>query len=155
MILIADCAAVSIFDPKQNVIALVHGGWRGTVGRIIQKSISIMNEVFGCDPSDILVGVGPSIGPCCYEVKEDVISIFQKEFPQQAQHFFVPKGNERIHLDMWTALRYQILGSGIRPDHIEESGICTACHLDEFYSYRAERGKTGRFAGLLVLRSAT
>ena len=106
MILVADCAAVTLFDPKRSIIALAHGGWRGTVGKIMQKMVSTMNATFGCDPADILVGIGPSIGPCCYQVREDVIDTFHATFPQQAHHFFVPQEDDTVHLDMWTALRW-------------------------------------------------
>lgn len=85
---VADCAVVSFFDPKRKVIALAHGSWRGTVGRIVQKTVSKMVETFGCDLRDILVGIGPSIGPCCYEVGEDVIKLFREAFGNQADEFF-------------------------------------------------------------------
>ena len=152
MILIADCAPVTLYDPNHHAIGLAHGGWRGTVGRIVAKMVGMMGETFGSAPADILAAVGPSIGPCCYEVKQDLIGKFHEAFPQQAQHFFLPQADDTIHLDMWAALRYQLLESGVLPEHIAEAGICTACHLDEFYSNRAEKGQTGRFAGLVMLR---
>lgn len=152
LILIADCAPVTLYDPKYHVIGLAHGGWRGTVDRIVAKMVAMMGETFGSAPADILATVGPSIGPCCYEVRQDLIGQFYEAFPQHAQHFFMAREDDTIHLDIWTALRFQLLESGILPEHIEESGICTACHLDEFYSNRAEKGLTGRFAGLVMLR---
>jgi YfiH family protein len=152
MILIADCAPVTLYDPKHHAVGLAHGGWRGTVGRIVEKMIVMMGQTFESNPADILAAIGPSIGPCCYEVRQDLVNKFYEAFPQQAQHFFVPQANEAIHLDMWAALRYQLVASGVLPEHIEESGLCTACHLDEFYSNRAEKGRTGRFAGLVTLQ---
>ncbi len=150
MITMADCAAVLFFDPKHRVIALAHAGWRGTAGRIVQKMVLTMNQVFECNPADILVGIGPSIGPCCYQVKQDVIDAFHLAFSQRATHYFVQTEDDTIHLDIRTAIRYQLLESGIRPEHLESSDFCTACHKDEFFSYRAE-GKTGRCAGIIVL----
>ncbi|MBV9689139.1 MAG: peptidoglycan editing factor PgeF [Ktedonobacteraceae bacterium] len=155
LILVADCAAVAFFDPKQHVIALLHAGWKGIVSNIVAKMVSTMHETFGCRPSDMLAAISPSLGPCCYEVREDLVAAFHEAFPAHAQDLFRLQPDTSIHLDMWAALRYQLRESGIRPEYIEESGLCTACHLDEFYSHRAERGKTGRFAGLIVLRSAT
>jgi YfiH family protein len=153
LILVADCAAVAFFDPKQQVIALLHAGWKGIASSIVPKMVATMNETFGCRPSDIFVAISPSLGPCCYEVREDLVAVFREAFPTHAQDFFRLQPDTTIHLDMWAALRWQLRESGIRPEHIEEAGLCTACHLDEFYSHRAERGKTGRFAGLIVLRS--
>jgi len=153
LLLIADCAAISFFDPKRRVIGLGHGGWRGTVGGIAQKMVKEMNKAFDCHPVDIFVGVSPSIGPCCYEVREDVIHAFHEAFPDQASNFFIQQADGSVHLDMWTALKWQLLASGIQEDHIEFAGICTACHTDLFYSHRAEKGKTGRFGGLIMLHS--
>jgi YfiH family protein len=151
--LVADCAAISFFDPRRKGIGLGHGGWRGTVGGIARKVVQKMNETFDCNPADILVGISPSIGPCCYEVREDVVQAFQQAFPEQAHTFFVHLPDGSIHLDVWTALKWQLLASGIQPDHMEFADICTACHTDVFYSHRAEKGKTGRFGGLIVLRA--
>jgi YfiH family protein len=151
--LVADCAVLSFFDPKRQVVALGHGGWRGTVGGIARKMVERMNGAFGCNPADIRVGISPSIGPCCYEVREDVIDAFHDAFPDQAQRFFVLQPDGSVHLDMWKAITWQLLDSGIQNEHIELSGICTACHTDLFYSHRAEKGRTGRFGAITTLRS--
>lgn len=153
LLLVADCAALSFFDPKRKVIGIGHGGWRGTVGGIARKMVLTMQEVFDCHPTDIFVGVSPSIGPCCYEVREDLVAAFHAAFSDQANAFFIQQPNGSIHLDMWAALRWQLLASGIQEEHIEFAGICTACRTDLFYSHRAEHGKTGRFGGLIVLHS--
>jgi polyphenol oxidase len=150
-IFIADCAALSFFDPKRNVIGIGHAGWRGAAGGIARKMIEAMNAAFDCNPADILVGISPSIGPCCYQVREDVVAAFQATYPEQARSFFVQQPDGSIHLDMWTALTCQLQSSGIQAAHIELAGICTACHTDLFYSNRAEGGKTGRFTGMITL----
>jgi purine-nucleoside/S-methyl-5'-thioadenosine phosphorylase / adenosine deaminase len=152
-IFIADCAALSFFDPKRNVIGIGHAGWRGTVGGIARNMVEAMNAAFDCNPADVLVGISPSIGPCCYQVREDVVAAFQGAYPEQASTFFVRQSDGSIHLDMWTTLTCQLRSSGIQEEHIELSGICTACHTDVFYSNRAERGKTGRFTGMITLLS--
>ncbi len=148
---VADCAAIAFFDPKHYVIGMLHAGWRGAVKGITYQMVATMREAFGSHPSDILVGLSPSIGPCCYQVKEDLVEVFTKAFPSDAHRFFLRQEDETIHLDMWAFLQWQLLGSGIREEHIENSGLCTACHTEWFYSHRAEHGKTGRFAGLIML----
>jgi YfiH family protein len=150
-IFIADCAALSFFDPKRNVIGIGHAGWRGAVGGIARKMVEAMNAAFDCNPADILVGISPSIGPCCYQVREDVFAAFQGAYPEQASSFFVQQPDGSLHLDMWKALTCQLHSSGIEEAHIELAGICTACHTDMFYSNRAEGGKTGRFTGMITL----
>ncbi len=153
-VLIADCAALSFFDPKRNVIGLGHAGWRGTVGGIARKMVEAMNAAFDCHPADLLVGISPSIGPCCYQVRGDVVQAFHEAFPSQFDTFFVQQPDGSTHLDMWTALTCQLQASGVQQEHIELAGICTACHTDLFYSNRAERGETGRFTGMIALRSS-
>jgi YfiH family protein len=148
---VADCTAIAFFDPKQQVIGMVHAGWKGAVNCIPQRMVEIMQRTYGCDPTDILVGISPGIGPCCYQVREDLVEIFTGAFPEVASRFFVPQPDDTVHLDMWTALRWQLEASGILPEHLHIAEICTACHTDEFYSHRAEHGKTGRFACLLAL----
>jgi YfiH family protein len=150
---VADCAAVAFFDPQKRVIGMLHSGWKGVVNRINQKMIETMRVTYGSDPSDILVGVSPCLGPCCYEVRQDFISTFTGAFPAKAKDFFLPQIDDTIHFDMWSALRWQLEESGIAPEHIEGPTLCTACCVDEFYSYRKESGKTGRFASIIVLQA--
>jgi polyphenol oxidase len=151
-VLVADCAALSFFDPVRQVIGLGHAGWRGTVGGMARKMVEAMNAAFDCNPSELLVGISPSIGPCCYQVREDVVAAFHEAFSDQAETFFMQQPDGSIHLDMWKALTCQLRSSGIGEEHIELAGICTACHTDVFYSNRAEEGKTGRFTGMIALR---
>jgi polyphenol oxidase len=153
-IFIADCAALSFFDPVRRVVGLGHAGWRGTVGGMARKMVEAMNAAFDCNPADLLVGISPSIGPCCYQVRDDVVAAFHKAYPDRADTFFVQQPDGSIHLDMWTALTYQLQSSGIREEHIEPASICTACHTDVFFSNRAEEGKTGRFTGMITLRTS-
>ncbi|MDY6864063.1 MAG: peptidoglycan editing factor PgeF [Thermodesulfobacteriota bacterium] len=155
LILIADCIPLSFFDPIYGVIGLVHGSWRGTLQGIAQKTVYKMKEEFGCHPEDIIVGIGPSIGPCCYEVKEDVIEQFNKAFPGEADSFLIKNKKDAAFLDLWTANFLQLQETGIKKENIELSGICTSCNSDLFYSYRAKRGETGRFCGLICLHKKT
>lgn len=149
---VADCAAVAFFDPQKQVIGLLHSGWKGVVHSIIPTMVQTMQATYGSDPSDILVGVSPCLGPCCYEVRQDFIATFTEAFPIKGKHFLLPQADDTIHFDMWAALHWQLEESGILPAHIEGPTMCTACHVDEFYSYRKEHGKTGRFASVIVLR---
>lgn len=153
LITVADCGAISFFDPKRKVVAIAHGGWRGVSKRIAQKMVLKMEEAFGCNSEDIFVGISPLIGPCCYRIGKDVIGSFYETFGKNALGFFVRQPDESLHLDLQAAIKYQLKGAGIREEQIESSPVCPACHLDLFYSHRAECGRTGRFAGLISLRA--
>ncbi len=147
---VADCAAIGFYDSNHQVVAMIHAGWRGTVAGIIPETMQVMKQL-GSNPADILVGISPILGKCCYQVRADLVAIFTEAFPSQACHFFEPQADDTYLFDLAAVFRSQLLENGVQLEHIEESGICTACHTDEFYSYRAEHGKTGRFAGLIVL----
>jgi copper oxidase (laccase) domain-containing protein len=99
------------------------------------------------------VAISPAIGPCCYQVREDLVALFTQAFPQEASRFFVLQPDDTIHLDLWAALSFQLLAAGILPSHLEIAEVCTACHTNEFYSHRAQHGKTGRFASVIMLRA--
>ncbi len=142
-VLTADCVPILLYDPKKRVIAAVHAGWKGTKARIVFKTVEKMHEEFGSDPGDILAGVAPSIGRCCYEVGEDV-----------AQHFSdrpeaYTKVGEKYMLDLPYINKYQLLKTGLSEANIEMSGICTACETERFFSYRKEQGCSGRFMSMI------
>lgn len=164
----ADCAPLLFYDPRRGVIALAHAGWRGTARGIAAATVSAMREQFGCQPQHIYAGIGPTIGACCNEVREDVLRLFSGErafetmpteqrFRNLVRDSAVFKiaelaGRRSLRLDMWETIRNQLLLSGVQPAHIEVSGICTSCQKEHFYSYRAEHGQTGRFPSILALR---
>ncbi len=154
-ILVADCSVVSYFDPIHQVIALAHAGWRGTAGQIANKMVITMQREFGSNPQDILVGISPNISGHHFQVRQDVLDIFRasESYGDQANHYFTLQGDGSYLLDLNAALVAQLKTAGILQDHIEVSGICTACRLDLFYSHRFERGKTGRFCGLIGLHT--
>jgi len=164
----ADCAPLLFYDPARGVIAIAHAGWRGTARGIGAATINAMREQFGCQPEHIYAGIGPTIGACCYEVTEEVRRLFLGEL-----HFETLPTGERyrnlvrdsavftvveladrnsLRLDLWETNRNQLLLAGLSPEHIEVANICTGCHKEHFYSYRAEHGKTGRFPSILALR---
>jgi purine-nucleoside/S-methyl-5'-thioadenosine phosphorylase / adenosine deaminase len=150
-VLVADCTVVSYFDPMQKIVALAHAGWRGAARKIASKMISVMQEKFGSDPRNILVGVSPNLGKDHMQVHDDVLKLFQASFGDQALDFFAPQQDGSFLLDLNAALLTQLKASGIQEVNIEVAGISTV-RTDLFYSHRIEKGKTGRFAGMIVLR---
>jgi len=150
--LIADCAAVGLYDPVQRAVGLAHAGWRGTAAGIARKTVEAMTAAFGSRPEDLLAGISPSIGPCCYEVGRDVIAAFEKSFPEAGDHFLSEKKEGKARLDLWQANRWQLIESGLQSSNIEVAGQCTSCHTDLFYSHRGEQARTGRFGAVIMLR---
>ncbi len=144
----ADCVPVLLYDPVHRAIGLVHAGWAGTVKKIGKVAVQAMQACYGTDPASLLTGIGPSIGPDHYPVGEEVIFQVKESFGDEAHSLLNAHGNS-IHLDLWSANRLVLEQAGVK--HIEMSGICTACHLSEWYSHRGEQGKTGRFGLLFAL----
>jgi YfiH family protein len=165
----ADCVPLLFYDPATEAIGVAHAGWRGTARGIAAATVAAMREQFGTRPADLLVGVGPSIGPCCYEVSEEVRQLFlsQREFEEMptAEHLRALVAasaafetvelpdRQSLRLDLWETNRRQLLLAGLAPDHIELPEICTSCAKDRFFSHRAEQGRTGRFPAILALRA--
>ena len=148
----ADCVPLFIFDPIQRVVALAHGGWKGTLKRIGAKTIRTMIQNFKTKPEDCLIGIGPSIGPCCYEVDEKVLAPLKIEFPYW-RDLIESMDGQKWFLDLWETNRKTFLEIGVKPENIEVSGLCTSCHHDLFFSYRAENGQTGRMASIIALKN--
>lgn len=148
--LYADCVPLFIFDQKKHIIALAHAGWKGTVKKIGKKVIQTMNNIFESKPKDCLIGIGPSIGQCCYEVDKYVISKFEHSF-KDINKFTKHKTQDKFMLDLWEANKISFEEIGIPRENITISNICTKCNNELFYSYRAENGKTGRMAAILQL----
>lgn len=143
----ADCVPVMLFDSRRHAIALIHAGWRGTLQKAAAAAACALMEHYGSRPADIRAGIGPSIGPCHYAVGPEVVEQAQAAFGADAESLFVQ--NHRPHLNLWEANALALRQVGV--EHIEVSGICTACHTDHFFSHRGEQGKTGRFGALLAL----
>lgn len=141
MVKTADCQPILMYDPTQNIVAAVHSGWRGTVQNIVGKMVEKMISDFHSRPSDILVTVGPSLGPCCSEFLER-----EKDFVG-LERYFLP--HSRVAL--WAITRDQLLQSGVLLQRIAFSAICTSCHHDAFFSYRADKPDRGRFGSVIGL----
>lgn len=146
----ADCVPLLFHDPKQNVIGLAHAGWMGTVKGVAEVSINAMVEKYNCKPENIIVGIGPSISIDHYEIGEDVASQFREKYGADSEKTLQTRNN-KLYLDLWTANVLQLKNCGV--EHIQVSGLCTACHIDDWFSHRAEKGKTGRFGVLMALKS--
>lgn len=142
LVKLADCQGTIIYDPYRNVVANVHCGWRGNVQNILERVVIRMKEEFGCEESELLAAIGPSLGPCCAEF------ISHKDiFPDAFEHFMVQKN----HFNLWAVSCWQLQEAGLQAKNIEVAGICTRCRTDLFYSYRGE-GTTGRFGTIAMLR---
>lgn len=138
----ADCQAVILYDPLRRVAANVHCGWRGNVKNILANTVRCMEMDFGCRPSSLLAGIGPSLGPCCAEFKghEEIFPVSFRSFMVGANHF-----------DLWALSTHQLAAAGVQPSRVVLSGLCTRCRTDLFFSYRGE-GLTGRFATVVMIR---
>lgn len=147
----ADCVPVFLFEPQKKVIAVAHAGWKGTALRIAEKTLKKMADHFGVEPRNCLAGIGPSVGPCCYEIDKKVLDPFKESFPG-IKELVVLSPPGRWRLDLWEANRRTLLDAGLRAENIMISRICTSCHRKKFYSYRGEGGNTGRMAALIMLK---
>lgn len=139
----ADCCLLGFFDPKQNVVAAAHAGWRGTVGEIGKKTVQKMVVDYGCNPKHILVIIAPSISKCCYEVDDPVLNEFKKLDYLDLSKIFFPKGNGKYMLDLWEANLQILVNAGVNPENVEITDICTNCQSKFFHSHRATGGKRG------------
>jgi len=146
----ADCVSIFLLDRKQKVIALVHSGWKGTVKKIVSKALIMMKERFDTNPKDCLAAIGPSIGPCCYEVDDKVIDQFKERF-EDISNFTLLKDNGKYMLDLWKANKMILEENGILERNISMSNICTMCNSEKLFSYRKDQGTTGRMVGIIQL----
>lgn len=146
----ADCVPLFLWDPVKGVAALAHAGWKGTLLNIGPKTIKQMVQAFGCRPHDIIAGIGPSIGPCCYEVGEGVARAFYGAF-DRAGKFLRPVNAGRYKLDLWQANELSLIEAGVKETNIEVARLCTSCYRHLFFSYRAQGGVCGRMAAVMVI----
>jgi YfiH family protein len=143
----ADCAPVVLFDPVRRAVGLVHAGWRGAVNGVVAAAVAAFERHAGSQPGDLWAGVGPAIGPCCYEVGPEVAEAVTGACPEGTE--VVRRQNGALRLDLPGAVRAQLAATGV--EQVEMSGICTACRTDEWFSHRAEEGKTGRFGMTIMM----
>ena len=152
----ADCVPVYFYDPVKEVIAMVHSGWKGTVKKISQVTIQKMKSAFGCQPSDMLVAIGPHICKDCYEVGEDLLEEFSKSFDQQGiAKIFRPKNQEKYLLNLEEAVKLTLVENGVPAASIFSAGVCTLHSQIEghsFCSYRRTKSKTERMLTAIMLK---
>jgi YfiH family protein len=147
----ADCTPLFFVDTSKKAIGLAHAGWRGTVGRIGEKVISKMSECFGSDPGDIKCAVGPAISKCCYEVDKACVDEFYKLDDLDCSMFIFPKENNKYHLDLLECNRQILVKSGVKPENITISDLCTKCNSELLWSHRATNGQRGTMCALMSI----
>ncbi len=145
----ADCVPLLFYDPVQMIIGMAHAGWRGTVADIAGRMVRLMVDAWGSQPQEIEAGIGPSISQNCYQVGEEVVEAVQRRCGTLSGLVQRDPTDGSAWLDLWACNRLLLERAGVR--QIEVAGLCTACHLDEFYSHRAEGGRTGRFCAVMSL----
>lgn len=149
----ADCVPLFFVDTTHKAIGLSHSGWRGTVGKIGEKTLEKMRELYGTNPADVLAAVGPSICQDCYEVSADVVECFKEQFSRQYwSELFYEKQNGKYQLDLWRANEIVLLEAGIRKEHLAVTNLCTCCNPTLLFSHRASKGKRGNLAAFLALK---
>ena len=171
----ADCLPVILVDRKRRAVGVFHAGWRGTVKRIGEKGVGEMRKHFGSDPRNMLAAIGPGIQSCCYEVGEEVRTKFEAQFAYGTQLFREVKESDpvrekypllfltarapghselpvRLFLDLVEANRRQLIDAGLPEKNIDVSALCTACHRELLFSFRGDKGITGRQLGAAGIR---
>lgn len=144
----ADCVPIIAYDPQKHVAGIAHAGWIGTAKNTSGSLICAMVKEFNVDPETLIAGIGPSICVEHYPVGMEVREAFKAQFRDQMDEIFIKIGHQ-LHLDLWRANYIQLWNAGVR--NIESSQICTACHTEDWYSHRREKGKTGRFGAVIHL----
>ncbi len=138
---IADCAPIFLFDRKKEVVACVHAGWRGTEQRIVSQAIKLMTAEFGSEPTEILAFIGPSAGPCCYEIGAEVAGKFEEDY--------LSSRAGKIYLDIKKANSGQLRAAGVPDSNTEVLNDCTICGAERYHSFRRDRTKSGRMVAII------
>ncbi len=171
----ADCLPVLLVDTENHAVGAFHAGWRGTVARIVEKGVGEMRKQFGSAPRHLRASIGPGVHACCYEVGEEVREKFQSQFSYAGELFEEVFASDpvrekypllfmnarapghgdlgpKLHLDLVKANRRQLIDAGVPEKHIDAAAECTVCRKDLLFSYRAEKGMTGRLMGVVGIR---
>ena len=146
----ADCVPLLFVDPVKRVVGTSHSGWKGTVARIGAVTVERMAADYGCRREDILAGVAPSIGPCCFEVDEPVYLAFQQAGLLDTG-CFEEKASGKYHLNLWEINRRILLEAGLAAEHVTVTDLCTRCRPDLFWSHRAAGAQRGSLAAFIAL----
>lgn len=148
----ADCVPLLFYDPVHQAIAISHAGWKGTVLHIGVKTLKAMADKFDTKAEDVIVGIGPSIGGCCYEVSDDVKKEFDLSFNDDIIAKVARPVGEKYYLDLWEANKQSLIQGGVDPLHIETSELCTKCHSERFFSHRVMGINRGSAVAILALK---
>lgn len=146
----ADCVPLFFADPVRRVVGTAHAGWRGTAAQMGAVMVERMCRDYGSRREDILAAVGPSIGPCCFEVDEPVRAAFCDAIAW-AGECITDDGGGKSHIDLWKINRRTLLEAGVKAEHITVTDLCTRCHPDVFWSHRATGGQRGSLAGCIAI----
>jgi hypothetical protein len=172
----ADCLPVILADRKRRAVGVFHAGWRGTVKRIVEKGVGEMRKLFKSDPHNLVAAIGPGVRGCCYEVGEEVRTRFEGQFSYANSLFREVKESDpvrekypllfltarapghgevpaKLFLDLVEANRRQLLDAGVLAKNIDAKAPCTVCHTELLFSFRAEKGVTGRLMGAAGIRN--
>lgn len=144
----ADCTPILVCDTRRGAVGMAHAGWRGTVQGISGELVRAMIEAFGSRPADLVAGIGPSIGPEHYQVGEEVVEAVKAHFGATDGLIARNPDDGTAYLDLWAANRLDLERAGVA--QVEVAGLSTAAHTSEFYSHRAEKGRTGRFGAVIA-----
>ena len=148
---VADCVPIILYDPVNHVAGVIHAGWRGTLRKVAEATVRMMMHNFETHPSDLVAGIGPSNGPCCYEVGEEVKNDALKSLGSIKEVIKPAEKKEKYIFDQWHANFLQLRHAGVKEENIEIAGICSQCHSDSFFSSRKDKGVTGRTtAGIMI-----
>jgi hypothetical protein len=145
----ADCLPIVLYDARRRRLAVAHAGWRGTVEAAAQAALRAL-LAGGGRPADVLAAIGPSIGPCCYQVDGPVVERLEPAFPTAARAWLTPAGPGKWMLDLWRANEDQLVAAGLDASRIDNPRLCTACRPDLFFSHRRGRGE-GRLAAVAAV----
>ena len=145
----ADCVPVLLYDKEKQVVAAIHAGWRGTVGRIVEKTLEVMKSHYGAEGKDVIACIGPSISLESFEVGDEVYAAFEEVGFDMTR---IARKYKKWHLDLWEANRLQLLAYGILPENIEVAGVCTYLRHEDFFSARRLGIKSGRILSGIMMK---
>lgn len=148
----ADCTPLFFVDTKKKAIGLAHAGWRGTVGRIGEKVVKKMTELYGTNPADIVAAIGPAISVCCYEVDKPCADNFYALSDLDSSRFVFPKDNGKYMIDLLETNRQILVAAGVKNENITVSDVCTNCNSELLWSHRATKGKRGTMSAFMCIK---
>jgi len=151
LIFTADCVPIAIIDKKNKAIGLAHAGWRGTFDEISKKTIEKMNTYYNTNVNDLVCIIGPSIGPCCYEVSKDLVEKFNMNFTNSTEKFYTIE-EDKYKLDLWKVNELILKECGVKDENIINLNLCTSCNSDKFHSYRKHNQTPKRIGTILQIK---